>query len=100
VAASPDLWFVYVVRCKDGSFYCGIAKDVKARIAEHNQGKGAKYTRGRGPVRVLVKSPALAKGAALRLEAAIKKLPRDKKIEALRARSASKETSQRSVLSP
>ena len=67
-------WFVYVVRCRDGTLYTGIARDVVARIAKHNEGKGARYTRGRGPVRLLHKerkgaplpepvvSPGLAKG--------------------------------------
>ena len=44
-------WHVYIVRCADGSLYTGVAIDVRARIATHNAGQGAKYTRGRRPVR-------------------------------------------------
>ena len=46
-------WFVYLVRCRDGSLYTGIARDVNARVAAHNQGRGARYTRGRRPVALL-----------------------------------------------
>ena len=72
-------WFVYVVRCADGSLYTGIALDVAARIAAHDAGKGARYTRGRGPVRLCAKKRCASKGDALRLEAAIKKLTRARK---------------------
>jgi putative endonuclease len=72
-------WFVYVARCADHSLYTGIAIDVPARIAAHNEGKGARYTRGRGPLVVCAKRRCASKGQALRLEAAIKKLSRDDK---------------------
>jgi putative endonuclease len=74
-------WFVYVVRCNDGTLYTGIARDVDARIGKHNQGKGARYTRGRGPVALVHKERKRSHGAALRREAAIKALPRDRKLE-------------------
>ena len=58
------LWFVYMVRCNDGTFYTGISPDVQKRVDLHNSGKGAKYTRGRIPVRLvfveLVGSKSLA----------------------------------------
>lgn len=73
------MWFVYVARCSDDSLYCGIARDVAARIAQHDAGEGAKYTRGRGPLRVLVTRRCRDKSKALRLEHAIKQLPRDRK---------------------
>ena len=72
-------WYVYVARCADGSLYCGIARDVAARIAAHDAGKGARYTRGRGPLRVLVVRMCRTKGKALRLEYAIKQLTRPQK---------------------
>lgn len=74
-------WFVYVVRCRDGTLYTGISRDVDARLAKHNQGKGARYTRGRGPVALLHAEVAATYGAALRREAAIKALPRQAKLE-------------------
>lgn len=72
-------WYVYVARCADDSLYCGIARDVAARIAAHDAGKGARYTRGRGPLAVLVVRRCRTKGKALRLEYAIKQLTRPQK---------------------
>ncbi len=73
-------WFVYVVRCADGTLYTGIARDVAARVKQHDAGKGARYTRGRGPLTLLGKVRCDALGDALRLERAIKALPRDAKL--------------------
>jgi putative endonuclease len=73
-------WFVYLARCADGSLYCGIARDVAARIAQHDAGTGAKYTRSRGPLAVLLVRRCRDRGAALRLEHAIKQLPRAGKL--------------------
>lgn len=74
-----DEWFVYIVECSDGSLYTGIAKDIEARIAQHDQGKGAKYTRGRGPVKLRASNGPYARSAALSLEAKIKRLPTKRK---------------------
>ncbi len=72
-------WSVYLARCADGTLYCGIARDVAARIAAHDAGTGARYTRGRGPLVVLLVRRCRDKGRALRLEYAIKQLPRAEK---------------------
>ena len=77
--SASDTWFVYVARCADGTLYCGIARDVAARIANHDRGKGARYTRGRGPLALLAKRRCTSKGEALRLELAVKALPREAK---------------------
>ena len=69
-------WTVYVVRCADGSLYTGVATDLPRRVAQHNAGRGARYTRARGPVTVVHQEPARDRSAALRREAAIKRLPR------------------------
>jgi putative endonuclease len=74
-----DIWFVYLARCADGSLYTGIARDVAERIAAHDAGKGAKYTRGRGPLEVCAVRRCRSKGDALRLELAVKALPRTAK---------------------
>jgi len=74
-----DLWFVYLVRCGDGSLYTGIARDVAARIAAHAAGQGARYTRGRGPFELCASRRCGSKGNALRLELAVKRLPRSGK---------------------
>jgi putative endonuclease len=77
-------WFVYLVECRDGTFYTGVARDVDRRVAAHNAGRGARYTRGRGPVKVIAASPVLDRSAALQLEYAVKQLPRDRKPSAVR----------------
>ena len=72
-------WYVYIMRCGDGSLYTGIARNVESRLAAHRSGRGAKYTRGRGPLVLVYVEPQPDKGAALRREAAIKKLTRERK---------------------
>ena len=73
-------YWVYILRCGDGTLYTGSTSDVDRRAAAHNRGKGAKYTRGRGPVEVVYREECDDKGAALRREAAIKALPREAKL--------------------
>jgi putative endonuclease len=73
-------WFVYLARCGDGTTYCGIARDVAARLAAHTAGRGARYTRGRGPVVLLAAHRYRDQGTALRIERAIKRLPRAEKL--------------------
>ena len=72
-AGSP--WHVYIVRCADETLYTGIARDLGDRIARHNEGTGAAYTRARRPVVLVHQEPAADRSAALRREAAIKRLP-------------------------
>jgi uncharacterized protein (TIGR02453 family) len=72
-------WHVYVARCGDGTLYTGITTDPARREAAHNAGRGASYTRSRRPVRVIHVEPAAGRGAALRRELAIKRLPRPEK---------------------
>jgi len=67
-------WTVYVVRCSDASLYTGIARDVQARIAEHNTGRGAKYTSSRRPVTLVYTESVADRSSALRRESEIKKL--------------------------
>ena len=67
-------WHVYMVRCADGSLYTGIATDVERRVAAHNAGQGARYTRGRGPVTLVYRETVKDRPAALRREHAIKQL--------------------------
>ena len=74
-------WSVYVVRCRDGALYTGIATDVRRRLAEHAQrsGRGAKFLRGRGPLHLVFQRAIGSRGVALRVEGAIKKLPKARK---------------------
>lgn len=75
-----SLWFVYLLKCGDGSFYCGIAKNVEQRLAVHESGKGARYTRGRGPLEIKWKtSDPLTHGEALKLERRVKQMTRIQK---------------------
>ena len=73
---TPMRWYAYILKCVDGSFYTGMTNDLKRRVAAHLAGKGAKYTRGRGPVVLVWKRVVKDRGAALKLEAAIKRLSR------------------------
>lgn len=77
--AGEACWSVYIVRCADATYYTGIAKDVQARLAKHNSGKGAAYTRTRRPVSLLYREDGLTRSAALVREAEIKSWPRKKK---------------------
>ncbi len=76
--SAPD-FFVYVLRNSDGTLYTGITKDIDTRLAQHNADAGARFTRGRGPWRVVHSEGPLAHGDALRREAALK---RDRRFKA------------------
>lgn len=67
-------WYVYIVRCSDNSLYTGITNDLNKRLRKHNEGKGAKYTRARLPVRLMMFQTVDSKSDALKLEIKIKKL--------------------------
>lgn len=73
-------YFVYILRCGDGTLYTGTTDDVERRFAAHSAGKGAKYTRGRGPLELLYREECADKSAALKRELAIKKLKREEKL--------------------
>jgi formylglycine-generating enzyme required for sulfatase activity len=75
------LWFVYVVRCRDDSLYTGITTDVASRVAVHNAGTGARYTRARRPVQLVHVERKRSRSTALRREAHIKSLSRRQKVE-------------------
>ena len=78
-AAKKAMYFVYVLRNDKGTLYTGIAKDIEARIALHNVGEGAKFTRGRGPWRLAHHEGPVTHGAALKREAVLK---RDRRFKA------------------
>lgn len=73
-------WHLYLLRCGDGTLYCGIALDVAARLAQHRAGKGAKYTRGRAPLELVYQEACASRSEALRRERAVKRLPRAGKL--------------------
>jgi len=76
---SCSRWLVYLLRCSDGSLYTGITNDLPKRLKAHAAGKASRYTRSRLPVTLVYSEPHRSKSAALRREAAIKKLSRPQK---------------------
>ncbi len=77
----PKIWYLYLVLCADQTLYCGITTDLERRLAQHNNGTGAKYTRGRGPVELYYSQECPDHSSALKLEAQIKKLSRAEKLQ-------------------
>lgn len=72
-------WNLYILRCGDGSLYTGIAVDVERRLQMHRSGKGAKYTRGRGPLELVYREECEDHSAALKRELAVKALTKEEK---------------------
>ena len=87
--ASEDAHHVYIVECADGSLYTGHTTDVERRVAEHNAGTGAKYTRGRTPVELVYKESFAGRSAAMSREHEIKAFSRARKDELVRVSEAS-----------
>lgn len=76
-------WWVYILRCGDGTLYTGMAADVEQRLRAHSAGRGAKYTRARLPVELVYREACGSRSDALRREAAIKRLSRAQKLALL-----------------
>ena len=74
-------WVVYILECKDGSLYTGITDRLQHRLNAHRAGKGAKYTKGRGPLKLCYLEDCANHSAALKREIAIKRLSREQKLE-------------------
>ena len=75
------IWYLYILECRDGTLYTGITDDIPRRLEQHNSGKGAKYTRGRGPVTLRYQEVCGSHGDALRREIQIKRLTRQEKLK-------------------
>ena len=73
-------WACYLLECADGTLYCGITNDLDKRLSAHNAGEGAKYTRGRTPVRLVYREDCAGKSEALKRERMIKLMPRERKL--------------------
>ena len=80
-----DSWKVYLLECADSTYYCGVAKYLDRRLAQHNglRAGGAKYTRSRRPVKLLASRMCRDKKSAYSLEYSVKAAPREKKLEVL-----------------
>ena len=76
-------WCVYLIRCGDGTLYAGMTNDLERRIAAHESGRGARYTRGRGPLTVVHVERKRSRSSALKREAALKRLDRRAKLDLL-----------------
>jgi putative endonuclease len=82
-AGNSNMYYVYILECNDKTLYVGSTNDVDKRVAAHNAGKGAKYTRGRRPVVLRYSESFATKGEALKREAALKRLSRKEKLSLL-----------------
>ena len=79
-------WYLYILKCKDGTFYTGITTDVEKRLEMHRSGKGAKYTRGRGPLELVYTEECENHSHALKREYEVKKLPKEHKLQLILSR--------------
>lgn len=73
-------WYLYILQCRDGSLYTGITTDVEKRLEAHRSGKGAKYTRGRGPLELVYRETCEDHSQALKRELEMKALARQEKL--------------------
>ena len=73
------MWYLYILRCGDGTLYTGITTDIQRRLEAHRCGKGAKYTRGREPLELAYQEACSTHSEALKREAAVKRLSRTEK---------------------
>ena len=74
-----SVWYLYILRCADDTFYTGITTDVEKRLETHRSGKGAKYTRGRGPLELVYRECCSSHSEALKREIQVKRLSRQEK---------------------
>ena len=75
-----SVWYLYILRCGDGTLYTGITTDVEKRFLQHQSGKGAKYTRGRAPLELVYREECGGHSDALKREYAVKALKREEKL--------------------
>lgn len=80
------MYFLYLLKCADGSLYCGITTDVRRRFGEHKAGKGGNYTRSHKVIKVVYREKCKDRSAALKREIAIKKLPKAEKLNLIRGK--------------
>lgn len=86
--SSTRTWYVYILRCADGSLYTGITTDLTRRTRQHNDGTASRYTRSRRPVNLVYQERKRGQNSALKREAAIKKLTRRQKLALIGSRAA------------
>ena len=96
--SAKSAWYIYILQCADNTLYTGVATDINARLATHNAGKGAKYTRGRLPAILLYQESAENRSAALQREHAIKKMRAAEKRQLIAAQDHAPSTCRRTKL--
>ncbi len=74
------IWVVYIILCHDGTLYTGISNNLEKRLEQHTNGQGAKYTKGRGPFKLIYKEKCADRACSSKREIEIKKLSREKKL--------------------
>jgi putative endonuclease len=84
-AKQKDKWRVYILECSDGTYYTGITNNLSRRLQQHNDGTASKYTRGQRPVKLRGSRICPDKSSALKMEYAIKRLPRGEKLKLLKS---------------
>jgi putative endonuclease len=89
-------WYLYLIRCADGTLYTGISNDVARRLAEHRSGKGARYLRGRGPLALVRMIRVGDRSSATRIEARVKKFSRTKKEDLIQGKTKIRDLGRRS----
>ena len=84
-----SVWYLYILRCRDDTLYTGITTDVEKRLEAHSSGRGAKYTRGRGPLELVYRETCGTHSDALKRELAVKRMTRAEKQALIRTSSQS-----------
>ena len=82
-----SIWLVYIIHCSDGSLYTGITKNIANRLSKHENGTGAKYTKGRGPFQIVFTEKFSDRAQATKREIQIKKISKQKKIQLINSKS-------------
>lgn len=77
-------WHIYIIKCRNSNLYTGITNNLERRVKAHNNGKGCKFTKPRAPVKLVFSEEVNSRSKALKREAAIKCLPRKKKLELIK----------------
>lgn len=95
--AVNEQYVVYILRCADGSLYTGYTRDLQTRLKQHEQGRGAKYTRGRAPLSLVYEERFSSQSAAMSREARIKQMNREQKLALIDRKAANKPGSTASV---
>jgi len=99
-AKSREKWFLYILRCSDGSLYTGVTKDLARRFKMHQAGRASRYTRSHGPVEMVYSETCHDRSSALIRECEVKEWPRPKKEQLIRGEKINSSKKKRKAKSP